>query len=455
MAALSERKLQIVRTLVEAAPDQVVSGLHTALAEAGADSPLASVRRLVETEARDRRLRNVVLQPMIPLCVAGAHPGRLVFPSRALSNVWRGLKAVAPAAVANAEIALYDYRPGESSAAPFDRLVKVAADGVRAHERPEFIAAADACDGAAVGGAALFAACLDIAPVVRAASFRLGAWTSHVDEETTVAARLAYRDAVAIADDAGPRFFEMIAAQLPHPWMILRVISAVMDRPTERYLAESELGGFAEQLIGDIEEALRAIRQMDLDGGAAVGLEAAKRVEVITFQTSELETCIDLSREHGWGLRLMKQRQALASIVEGRLRDTEKYVASALPTGPAKLKRIRRSIPVLTLTPDERAKRRALTLLTFVREIRSSANYGGFAAARAKTLEKIGEALDHYVEEVLDLLKTGDADDEVNARAYLETAAEFSRLIRDDKAAELVRRRAAVATQPDAPQIAC
>ena len=36
MAALSERKLEIVRTLVETAPDSVVDGLHQALASASA-----------------------------------------------------------------------------------------------------------------------------------------------------------------------------------------------------------------------------------------------------------------------------------------------------------------------------------------------------------------------------------------------------------------------------------
>jgi hypothetical protein len=450
MAALSERKLQIVRTLVEAAPDHVVVGLHSALSQAGGDSALASVRKVVEYEAQDRRLRNTVLQPMMPMCVVGGDdPAQLVFPSRVLSTLWRGLKVTARGAMVQAETALVDYRPGESSAAPFDRLVKIAADGVRRGVTPEFKAVAEACDQAAAGGADAFVACLDLVPVVRAAIYRLPEWTAHPSEDSAAGARLAYRDAVTISEDAGPRFFQMISAQLPHPWMVLRVISAVMDRPTERYLAESELGAFGERLIADVDASLRAIKQMDLDLGPSAGIDAAKRVEAITFQTSELETCIDLSREQGWGLLLAKQRQALASLVEAKLRESEKWVSAALPTGPAKLKRIRRSIPTLSLAPDDRAIRRAMTLLTFVREVRSSASYGGFAAARGKTLEKLGEVLDHYVEEVLDLVKTGDADNEDHARTYLDIAADFNRLVRDDKAAELVRRRAASAWRSD------
>jgi hypothetical protein len=459
MAALSERKIQIVRTLVEAAPDKVVDGLEAALAETSGDSALAAVRRLVDAEARDRRLRNLVLQPIAPLCVGdGRDPDRLVFPARVLGQLWRGLKVIAPGAVEEASFCVVDYRPLESSPEPFDELVRRAARAMRAGRVREFCTAAEICDEAKADGAATLIACLELAAIVRRATDCLPEWTGHITEEITFAARIAYRDAGAVAPDAGPRFFEMLGAQLPYPWMVLRVISAVMERPTERYLAESELAGFAERIMSDVDEALTSIARLDVDGGAPAAREAARRVELITLQVTELETCIDLTREQGWGHRIVEQKKKLAAVVEGRLREAEKYAALALPTGPAKLRRIRRSIPRLTLPPDERAVTRALTLLTFAREIRSSANYGGFAAARGRMLEKLGALLDHYVEEIVDLLKTGDVENEDRANAFVAIAAEFSGLVRDDKAADLVRRRAVAAlshpdraAQPTAP----
>jgi hypothetical protein len=442
MVALSERKLEIVRTLVESAPDQVIGGLHAALADTGSETPLASVRRLVENEARDRRLRNIILEPIAPMCVGdGRDPHFLVFPARALALLWRGLKASKPSLIGDAEIALYDYRPGENTPPVFDQLVKIATDGVRARSHAAWAAASDACEAARPGGAEAFLACLELSPIVRRAIYRLPEWTGQVTESATIGARLAYKDAVAVTEDAGPHFFEMLGAQLPHRWMALRVIAAVMDRPTERFLADTELACFGERVLRDIDESLKAIAKLDVDGGAAAAAEAARLVEDITFQATELETCVSLSQESGWGHALIKQRRALASVVEGRLREAEKQFALALPTGAAKLKRIRRSIPKLGAAPDERIVNRATTLLCFLKEIRSSANYGGFAAARARTLDKLTEQLDHYVEEVLDLLKTGDAENEDHARAFMVVAGEFSRLLRDDKAAELLRRR--------------
>jgi hypothetical protein len=451
MAALSERKLQIVQALVETAPDNVVTALNAALVDASGDTALGSVRRLVESEARDRILRNIVLLPIVPMCVGdGRDPLKLTFPARVLGLLWRGIKDQAPAVVRNAELALFDYRPGETSTEHFDRLVRLTARNIRAAERRGFVQAAEACDAARPGGAAALLACLDLAPVVRGVAHRLADWTAQQTDDAVIGARLAYKDAVAVAEDAGPRFFEMLAAQLQHDWMILRIISAVMDKPSERYLSNTELGVFGERVLFAVDEALKKIGRLDVDGGPAAAVEAARLVNDITLQSNELETYVSLSKDHGWGPTLVKHRKALASLVEARFRETEKYFLQALPAGKPTVKRIRREPARLSSPPDQTAVSRCTTLLTFVGEVRHSSNYGGFASARTKLLESLGEMLDLYVEEVLDLLKTGEAENEANARAYLAVAADFSRLVRDDKAADLVRRRAAAAYAPAA-----
>jgi hypothetical protein len=326
-----------------------------------------------------------------------------------------------------------------------DRVTSTVAAGVRAREAPEFRAAAEFCDQVRPGGAEQLAACLDIAPVVRRATLRLPEWLAHPGGETSAGSRLAYKDAVAVADDAGPRFFEMLAAQMAYPWMVLRVISAVMDKPTERYMADSEVGDFGERVMTDIDDALVAIGKLDLDGGPAAGRKAGRLVELIAHQTMEFEACIELDRDHGWGHRIVNQRKALASLVEGCLREAEKTAAAALPTEMASKQRMRRKLPRLTIPPDRRAVVRAMTLLGFTQEIRVSANYAGFSAAHAKALENIGAMLDHYIEDVLDHIKTGDAPDLGIAEAYLGVAADFCQVVRDEKTAALVRRRAKTA----------
>lgn len=458
MVALSDRKIEIVKTLVQSAPDKIVGGLQRALADTGGDTVLASVRQLVETEARDRLLRNAVFQPVVPLCVGdGRDPHSLVFPGQTLAFVWRGLKATAPAEVA-AAVGVYtaiekaqtsEQRVPDSGNA-YNALAKLAAEGVRAAEQRDFKTAAELCERARPGAADAFAACLDITPIVRRTLPKLAEWVAQAGDETSAPARLAYKDAVAIAEDAGPRFFEMLAAQLTPPWMVLRIISAIMDKPTERYLADSELGGFPERVMAAIDEALTAIGKLDVDGGPEAARAAARLVELITQQIFELEVCIELTRDHGWGHRIVGQKKALANVVEARLRDADKTTSAALPMMSPGFSRPRRTGAKLDEPPEPRTARRAVTLLTFAHEVRLCTNYGGFSAVHAKVTEKLSSFAEHYVEEVLEHLRNGDVADPAIAYGFLMIAADVVALTRDEKSAELVRRRAAAACAPPA-----
>jgi hypothetical protein len=424
MPALSERKIELVRTLVEAAPDPVLEELSKALNSA-ADAKLSAVKRLVEAENRDRRLRNLVFEP-----VAGVCKGKV------LASLWRGVKISAPDRVTAAQTALFDYRPGESSSAPFDALVNSAAEGLRSGA-PEFDAAANA----GVGDY------LDLSPILRRALASLNDWLANPTEAAKFSARLAYKDATEVCADGGPRFFEMLLPHLDPPWMMLRVISAVMDKPTERYLAESELAGFGERIMDEVDEALKTIGRLDGDAGVPAAREAARLVELITLQSSEMEACIDLSRDYGWGKRIVHQKKKLATTVEGLLREAEKVVAQAMPTTQATIKKLRRTVPRLSIPPDPRQVARATTLMSFIRDIRFSASYGGFAVAHSRVLDSLSDSLDHYVEEVLELMRTADPEETACAEEFMMLAADLSVLLRDDKSGELIRRRAIAARQ--------
>jgi hypothetical protein len=249
-----------------------------------------------------------------------------------------------------------------------------------------------------------------------------------------------------VSEDAGPRFFEMLAGQLPQPWMVLRIISAVMDRPHQSYLAASELAVFALRVMDDIDRGLAEVGRFDPDAGPVAARALAKRVEVITLQISQVDESIELARETGWGKRLADQKKTLASVVENRLREAEKAMLAALPRHPVRVARVMKDVPRLTAPPEAAVTGRAIALLTFAEEIRNSANYGGFASMRAKLLEELGEALDLYVEEVLDMMRHNEVEHPSIGQSFMNLAATFNGLVRDRRAADIVRRRAAAAS---------
>jgi hypothetical protein len=147
----------------------------------------------------------------------------------------------------------------------------------------------------------------------------------------------------------------------------------------------------------------------------------------------------------------MEQKKSLANLVEAKLKDAEKLVAAALPMETTGFSRNRRTGPKLDVAPERRAVTRANTVLTFIHEVRLSASHGGFSAMHAKVTDNLCAAIDGYVEDVLDHLRTGDAADPEVANDNLRTAADLIALVRDETAGELVRRRAAGARLPHEP----
>ena len=135
--------MEIVRTLVESAPDRVVGRLQRALAESSDYATFADVRQVVEAEARDRELRDSVFAPLAPLCIGdGSDPDRLTFPAEILGLLWRGLKATAPRAIARAltaaetaELAIASQMRPEDPAYAYDALIAKCAEAVRALTR--------------------------------------------------------------------------------------------------------------------------------------------------------------------------------------------------------------------------------------------------------------------------------------------------------------------------------
>lgn len=443
MAALSEDKIEIVRALVAQAPDPVVGKLQAALAQAGGDEALASVRQLVDLEADDRRVRNAVLATIAPMCVGdGRAPDRIQFPKPVLGLLWRALKRAAPEEVIDARGILRELAGCEESRDVFDRLTRVAAAGVRDRDGRDFAAAAEAAGEARENGAELLAGCLEISPVVRLTCLRLPEWITRMGRDETAQARVAFKDAAEIRTDAGPLFFEMLAAQLAHPWQVLRIISAVMDKPDEHYFAASESAVFALRLMDLIDVELARIAAIDPAGGRDAGCAAAKVVERITEQIGEIDAAMRLDRDGGWGRRVAQQKAALAAAVEARLRELERVIATALPTRQERVARRMKAVPKVSHPPEARAVGHAMTLLQFASDIRGCAGAGGFAASRAKMIDALADTVDTYVEDLLDRLRHGEVEDEAAARAYLEVAADFAGLIHDPKAAQVVRRRA-------------
>jgi hypothetical protein len=440
MTAIAAHKLQVIRMLVETAPDSALRSLEMALSGVGTTGGLAQVRGLVEGETSERFVRNNVLAPLAPLCAVRLR-GQISFAPRVLPLLWKALKVVAPRQVQEASAKCNPWDLEQGTPEVFDDLCKAAARGLRDPEQDAFDAVR------ALGDAEELAHCLDLATIVREALPKLSEWVSRMSEERAATARLAYRDACKIREDSGARLFDILSAHLPDDWRILRVISAVMDRPNDRYLASSEVSAFGERVLSDIDASIERIRDFDLNKGEKIGRDAALSAQRVAQQITEFEQSVNLAKDGPWGRRLIRQRQAIAKEVDVRMGVADKELGEALPTRPISILggKNGKGVAKLTEAPDQDKIRRATTILAFIADLRPCAAQSGYGSTRLKALEKLNGRLDQYIEDVLYAARTGEGGDPEIARQYLDVAAGFIAYTRDEKTAEIVRRRAAAA----------
>jgi hypothetical protein len=440
MAAIAAHKLQIIRTLVETAPDAALRSLELALSSAGATGSLASVRGLVEDETASRFVRNNILAPIVPLC-AKRREGQVQFPSAVLPRLWRALKAEVPSRVEDAAAKCNPWDLEQGVPDVFDDLCKTAAAGLRDPANAAFDSVRSICDPEQL------AMCLQLSTITRSCLPKLSEWVSRMSDERGAAARLAYRDACRISEDAGPLLLDILSAHLPDDWRILRVISAVMDRPSDRYLASSEVKAFGERILAEIDEAIVEVETFNFSDGERAGRAAAQAAHRVQLQIVEFQQSVEVAKDGPWGKRLARHKQAMAKACEIRMDQADKTLEAALPLRSLSTmsKKGSKGAARLTEEPDQALIHRARSALAFIAELRACADKAGYGTSRNKVLEKLNSRLDPYIEDVLHVARTGDGGDAGLAVKYLDVAAGFIAYTRDDKTAEIVRRRAAAA----------
>jgi hypothetical protein len=440
MPGPSPAKLGAVRTLIGAAPDHALRSLQAALAGAGGDGgAMALIREMIDTERADRALRAWVFGPIEPLFQPRADGVEApVLPRRALLALWTLVKARLPELVGRAADDSRYLDPSDRAPAVFDDICRNAAALLR--DSPEAVAPGDP---AAAESVAVY---LDLTPLARKALRRAPEWMSKVTDERIAAFKVVMSDATALVPDGTPRLFEIFQAHLPEAAQVLRLVALLTDRASDRYLASSELKSFGERVLAAIEARVQRVRTFDPQGGQPAGRAAAQEVIAACAALAEIEQSVDLSRDGPWGARVSTARKALALNVEGRLREVENAVAQALPMQAVRVAgRLTRPAPKVGADPDERLVAKAHGLVTFLEEARPAANAGGYGALRGQVAEKVAVRLFTYADELIEAMNAGEVPDEDRARVYLEIAAEFLALAKDAKAAQIVRRRAAVA----------
>jgi hypothetical protein len=237
----------------------------------------------------------------------------------------------------------------------------------------------------------------------------------------------------------------MLVANLSEPWLILRILSALMDHPAERFVAVSELASFAEHVLEDIDRRLGLFRAIDPSGGRSSGVAAAETLHIAGLEIAAFEASIELNRDGAWGRRIVQLKHDVAQMAEAWLGAIDKALDAAMPLRMVKFGKGVRGQPKLTDPPNAASVLTAEGLLAFFDGARLFAGQSGYGAARAKAADRIEARMGQYVEDLLEILHGGEVEAADFARDYLEISARVMEVASGEKAGQIIRRRAAAA----------
>lgn len=441
MRALSEQKRLAIAGLIQACPDAVLAAIEGAFRTTPGPEAQA-VRAAASQTLLERQVRTLAFGPAAALFAPRADGVRApCFPKATADALWAELKSRRGEAVAILEKRLRERERDPPSPVLVDGLCAEAAALLNEGD-PQRWALPD------VASADSLHSLFQIAPVARAALPKLHDWLGRMDAERSAALRLSFKDASAVREDGGALLMELLMGQLEEAARVLRLVAAVTDRAGEAFVRSTELADFGERLVEAMETQARKTESLGPRATVDEVRVAITAMEAAAHILTEFEISLPQEAEGAWSRRLAAARRMIAARLETSLRGLEKLVDKALPLASVRIAgRMSRKAPDLTADPNGPAVASARAGLTLLAGARGVAAAYGCEATRQQAAEAVAARVDAYAEEILQTLHANEAPDAVHALALLEVAAEFLGLSRDDNAAELVRRRAAVAVE--------
>jgi hypothetical protein len=256
-------------------------------------------------------------------------------------------------------------------------------------------------------------------------------------DELLWALRAIYDGLIETNPDAAPYVAVIAMNRLARPWEALKLPLSISRQTQDTLIASTDMGLVGEIIFGDIEDfgqAVRNAKHPTFDADALV-----ENISHFTSLSSGIVKGIEMRRDGKWGQRLMKDRSALAEVMDGFMERAPKELSGALPTvknisgGPKS--------PDFSRPVDAEKIDRALRYSRLVMGCKPFAVAGSFGASVKKAEEDMCQILRSYNEDVVKELRTTDDKRRAVAESQFELCAKLTAILFSEEEAELLRRR--------------
>jgi len=252
--------------------------------------------------------------------------------------------------------------------------------------------------------------------------------------------REIYDRLVASSPDAAPYVAVIAMNRLERPWQALKLPLMITRNTQDTLISSTDMGLVGELIFGDIERhaafVLSAKPQQAFDADALV-------THLVRFTTlsSGIVKEVDMRRDGKWGQRLLKDRAAVADVMETFMERGPREILAALPTHKTGSYAGGPRAPDLSRPADPEKTMRALAFARLIEGCKPIAAAGSFGASLKDAEDEIALALKCYGDDIVRELRANEGDRRANAEQYYAVAVELTALFFSPEEAEFLRRR--------------
>ena len=271
--------------------------------------------------------------------------------------------------------------------------------------------------------------------------------TSAMTEEILWELRKIYDGVVESVVDAAPFVAVVAMRRLAKPWEALKLALNITRQTQDTLISSTDMGLVGDLLFADLED-YRAVVMLakhpnfDLD-------TLMTNLAGFTNISSAIVKEIEILRKGKWGQRLLKDRAAVGSVMDGFMERAPKEIAAALPThktgftgGPR--------VPDFNKPVDPERSERALRYARLLVGSRVLAAPGSFGAKHQDAMDEATQTLRRYNEDVVKEMRTAEGPRREIVEQQFQLSVELTRLLFSEEEAELMRRRGKAASTPAA-----
>ncbi len=257
--------------------------------------------------------------------------------------------------------------------------------------------------------------------------------------------RQIYDRLAATVPDAAPYVAVIAMHRLSRPWEALKLPLLVSRQTQDTLISSTDMGLVGEILFGEIENHGKAVR--DVKPPNFNPDELLDSLAHFTMLSSGIVKGIEMRRDGKWGQRLMKDRAALAEVMDGFMERAPKELAAALPTQKSGSFGGGPKYPDFTKPVDADKSERALRYARLVAGCKTLAAAASFGATQKKADEEMCHLLRSYNEDVVKELRSAEGARRAVVERQFEVVSGLTAILFSEEEADLLRRRGKAALQ--------